>query len=102
MSIASPRRGGGDMHEQFHHGGYDRVRAHSSKKVNAMIDRVTEASLARADRDPNWIETRSRKLDREWGIERSVALVFAGMGTVALTLGLVRSRRWKYPLFAQI
>ena len=82
--------------------GYDRVRAHVSKKANARVDRMTEANLDRAAKEPRFINDRLAELEREWDIDRTIMLGFAGMGTAALVLGLRRNWRWRFPLAAQI
>ena len=82
--------------------GYDRVRAHASEQANARIDRATDASLARAAETPEYALQRLGELDREWDIDRAVLLAFATMGSVALSLGLRKNWRWRFPLGAQI
>jgi hypothetical protein len=42
------------------------------------------------------------ELEHEWDIDRTVLIAFAGMGSVALVLGLRRNWRWRFPLTAQI
>ncbi len=82
--------------------GYDRVRAHVSKKANARVDRVIEANLGRAAKEPRFATERLAELEREWDIDRAVMLGFAGMGSAALVLGLRRNWRWRFPLTAQV
>ena len=82
--------------------GYDRVRAHVSKKANARVDQVIEANLTRAGEEPSFATERLAELEREWDIDRAVMLSFAGMGTAALVLGLRRNWRWRFPLTGQI
>ena len=82
--------------------GYDRVRAHAAEQANAKIDRLTEASLARATENPDYLSRRLVRIDREWDLDRSLLLAFAGMGTVAFLLALRGNRRWRFPLAAQV
>jgi hypothetical protein len=73
-----------------------------SKKANARVDRRTEENLDRAAKEPRFINDRLAELEREWDIDRTIMLGFAGMGTAALVLGLRRNWRWRFPLTAQI
>src|SRR5213076_2102968 len=82
--------------------GYDRVRAHVSKKANERVDRMTEENLDRAAKEPTFINDRLAELEREWDIDRAIMLGFAAAGTAALVLGLRRNWRWRFPLTAQI
>jgi len=82
--------------------GYDRIRAHVSKKANARVDRMTEQNLERATKEPRFATERLAELEREWDLDRTIMLGFAGMGSVALLLGLRRNWRWRFPLTAQI
>ena len=82
--------------------GYDRVRAHTSQAVNARIDRSTDGSLAQASDDSEYALRRLGELEREWEIDRAILLGFAAMGSVALTLGLRKDWRWRFPLAGQI
>jgi hypothetical protein len=82
--------------------GYDRVRAHVSKKANARVDHMIEENLDRAAKEPRFINDRLAELEREWDIDRTIMLGFAGMGTAALILALRRNWRWRFPLSAQI
>ena len=67
--------------------------------INERLDRMTEANLKRAVEKP---ADQLARLDREWELERALLLAFAGMGSVALWLGLRRNWRWRFPLMAQI
>ncbi len=82
--------------------GYDRVRAHTATIVNERLDRCASESLQRAADDAEFARERIASLDREWELDRVILLAFAAAGAVALTLGLRRDRRWKFPLAAQI
>jgi hypothetical protein len=82
--------------------GYDRVRAHGSKKVNARMDRLLENNVDRATAEPRFAYERLAELEREWDIDRAVLIAFATMGSAALVLGLRKNWRWKFPLGAQI
>jgi hypothetical protein len=82
--------------------GYDRVRAHASEQANARIDRITDASIARATDNPEYALRRLAEIDREWDIDRALLLGFAGMGGAAFLLASRRNWRWRFPLGAQI
>jgi hypothetical protein len=82
--------------------GYDRVRAHGSKRINARMDRLRETNLKRAEEEPRFAVERLAKLEREWDIDRTILLSFAGMGSAALLLGLRKNWRWRFPLTVQI
>jgi hypothetical protein len=82
--------------------GYDRIRAHASPVINARIDRMIEGNVARAEREPAFAERRLAEIATEWDLDRAILLAFATGGTVALALGLLGNRRWRFPLAAQI
>lgn len=72
----------------------DRVAANSSPKVN---DRIADAIDARLDyfaRHPEEIEQRLNELDREWDIERSLALTAGTLSVASCTLGAFVNRRF--------
>jgi hypothetical protein len=90
------------MHEHLQNGAHDRVRAHASKKMTARLDQMKKDKLDRAAQDSTFAAQRLAELDKEWDIDRAVLIVFAGMGGVALALGLRKNWRWRFPLTAQI
>jgi hypothetical protein len=81
-------------------GRVDRVREHTSQRVNQRITRATEDSVARCIREGrDAIITRLAALDREWDIDRVVIANFAILGGAAYAGGLERySHR---PLFGR-
>lgn len=72
----------------------DRVRRHSSHRVNARIDAELRAS-ARHRLTPEGARARLALLDREWDLDRAVMASFALLGGLAFALGLrsIRARR---------
>ena len=66
----------------------DRVRGMTAARVNAKIDRETEASLQSvifAGRDA--MIARLKDLDREWDVDRALMANFAALGGLAFELG---------------
>ena len=78
------------------------MRAHAPKLSNARIDKLTEKNLRRAVDSPNGVTERLQELDREWDLDRAIMVAFAALGGVALTLGLRRDPRRRFPLAAQV
>ncbi len=73
----------------------DRVRPRSSPVGSDHVERETLRRLRRyADRENGAIVRRLRRLDREWDIERVLALNAAVVGLAGLALGVTRDRRW--------
>jgi hypothetical protein len=67
---------------------FDRVRARTPDRVNAKIDRKTGAHVRAIGREGREaIIERIHKLDREWDIDRVLALNFDVLGAVAEELG---------------
>lgn len=81
----------------------DRVREHSSARVNERIDRLTKAALddvSSQGRDA--MIQRLKALDREWDVDRAVMLTFSVVGTSAGLLSRTGRRGWRYVLGAQL
>jgi hypothetical protein len=72
----------------------DRVRRHSSERVNAKVDAGLRASIAR-NFTPEGARAQLAFLDREWDLDRAVMANFAVVGGLTLALGLraIRARR---------
>ena len=54
--------------------------------------------LDRAAGDVDYARKRLRRLDREWDIDRTILLPFAGMGIAALVLARRGDKRFRFPL----
>jgi hypothetical protein len=75
---------------------FDRVRQHTSSKVNAKIDRETAARINEYERlGPVERGRRLGELDREWDIDRGLMLLFSAVGGLTFTLGMTRMRPWR-------
>ena len=73
----------------------DRVRDHTSSRVNRRIDLDMEERVweyAQASRDV--IATRIRELDREWDIERVLQMNASALAISGMILGITHNRRW--------
>jgi len=85
----------------------DRVRRHSSARVNAKIDAELTAS-ARHPLTPEGARAKLTLLDREWDLDRALMANFAVLGGLTLTLGVrgIRGRKkpngWLYLFGAQM
>ncbi len=64
-----------------------RVQETTSRRVNAQIERDTEADLARAATTQADIDRRLRELDEEWGIERVLQTNFGIVNLISVTVG---------------
>ena len=86
--------------EQQQHLATDRVRRHTAPHVNARIDALTEAWVAKHQQlGPDAIRQRLAELDHEWDIDRALMVNFALAGAITSTVGLVRyaSSSWLGP-----
>jgi hypothetical protein len=72
----------------------DRVRRHSSHRVNARIDAELRASALHR-LTPEGARAKLTLLDREWDLDRAVMATFAVLGGTSFALGLrsIRARR---------
>jgi hypothetical protein len=72
----------------------DRVRRHSSERMNAKVDAGLRASVRRS-LTPDGARAQLALLDREWDVDRAVMASFAVLGGLTFALGLrsVRARR---------
>ena len=85
-----------ELTKHYDENGGDRIRAHSSPRVNAAIDRLTQMTIEEyRDAPPEAIGRRIAELDREWDADRALMLNFALLGGLTSTLALrqVRQRR---------
>jgi hypothetical protein len=71
-----------------------RVKDHTSDEVNQRFRRQTRESVAYYAARPDQIDRRLGELDREWDIERSLAMNSSALTLLGLLLGVTRSRRW--------
>lgn len=65
---------------EWHPPRYDRIRNHTSTKVNAEIDHRTTSTLAKIGDEPHAIRQRLWSLDREWDIDRALMALFTVLG----------------------
>lgn len=86
------------MNELHHFRTRDRVRRRAAKRVNARLDALMQERLDRAAGDLGYAKKRLHKLDREWDIDRTILLPFAGMGVAALVLASRGDKRFRFPL----
>jgi hypothetical protein len=83
--------------------GYDRTRKRSFASSNARIDRRTEQRVRDAtEAGREAIEERLAALDREWDVDRVLFAMFPVVGSIALTLGTRRDRRFLHLLRFQM
>lgn len=75
--------------------GYDRIRARSSEKLNAEIQRRAEEEVQNYSKENKAvISQRIEELDREWDVDRAIMVVFSCLTPISVTLGVKRSRKW--------
>jgi hypothetical protein len=75
---------------------FDRVRAHTSRSVNADLDNDTAYRLWELERlGPVARRRRLTELDREWDIDRALMLLSSALGGLTFTLGMTRMRPMK-------
>lgn len=75
--------------------GYDRIRAHSSEKVNADIEmRAIEEIQRYSKENKAVISQKIDELDREWDVDRAIMILFPILTSIAVSLGIRKSRKW--------
>ncbi len=73
----------------------DRVRAHTSAKINSQIDQNIDARVrAYAQKSTADINCRLNELDREWDMERMLETNASALAFTGLVLGLTYNRKW--------
>lgn len=73
----------------------DRVRRASAPEMNQQIDRQTDANILHyANALPEVIDERVTELDREWDIERMLAVNGATVALAGLVLGTTVNKKW--------
>lgn len=73
----------------------DRVRAHTSPKINEAIDREIAASVRfYAGKTHYEITKRIEELDNEWDIGRFIEFRAGVVSMVGVVLGLKKSKKW--------
>jgi hypothetical protein len=74
----------------------DRVRDHSSARVNEGIDQLTRARVEQlATAGPVAIGRRLAELDQEWDVDRALMALFPILGGSTFKLGMARTRPFK-------
>lgn len=71
-----------------------RVAEHTAFDINQRITQDFHRSVAYYARHPNEIPHRLKELDREWDVERALALTSSCLSLFGVGLGFRRSRRW--------
>lgn len=73
----------------------DRIRRATTPELNAQIDRQTDANILHyANAMPEVIDERIEELDREWDIERLLAVNGTTVALAGLLLGTTVNRKW--------
>lgn len=73
----------------------DRIRRATAPDVNQQIDRQTDANILHyANAMPEVIAERIEELDREWDVERLLAVNGTTVALAGLLLGATRNRKW--------
>lgn len=75
---------------------HDRVRSHTAPAVNREIRERAERRIDALRDDPARIRERLGELDREWDVERALAVTSSSISLAGLALGLTGRRRWFY------
>jgi hypothetical protein len=74
---------------------HDRVRAHTSPRLNWEIDAQTSQNLeSYAGQGRNALSNRIQELEREWDIERVLEMNASALALTGLVLGVAHSRKW--------
>jgi len=73
----------------------DRIRRATSPELIRQIDRQTDANILHyANAMPEVIDERIEELDREWDIERLLAVNAGTVALAGLLLGATRDKKW--------
>lgn len=73
----------------------NRVRRHSSARLNQRIDdRIAERIHQHARATPEDLTARLRELDREWDVERTLQANASTLALSGVILAFLRGRRW--------
>ena len=73
----------------------DRIRRASAPTLNQQIDRQTDANILHyANALPDVIDERIEELEREWDIERLLAVNGTTVALAGLVLGTTVNRKW--------
>lgn len=73
----------------------DRIRRATAPELNAQIDRQTDANILHyANAMPEVIDERVEELNREWDIERLLAVNGTTVALAGLLLGTTVNRKW--------
>jgi hypothetical protein len=72
----------------------ERVVAHTSPRVNQRIAQQTKRNVAYLAQHPEEVPERLRELDREWDVERALALGSSCLSLLGLALATRRGRGW--------
>ena len=71
-----------------------RVPSHTDDFINQVIEEGTKKRIKRFSENLQGISFRIRELDREWDIERILALNSSTLSLLGLVLGFTRDKKW--------
>ena len=72
----------------------NRVKDHTSPETNDRIQQQARVNVAYYAAHPEQIARRLAELDREWDIERSLAMNSSALSLFGLAMTVLRGRRW--------
>jgi hypothetical protein len=79
-----------------------RVRANTSQDVNRSIQEATERNVRHYREHRDQIPSRLEELDREWDVERALAMGSSCLSLLGVALGFAHHRKWFFlPLGVQ-
>lgn len=71
-----------------------RVKEHTSPEINQALRHQARVNVAYYATHPDQISQRLAELDREWDIERALAMNSSALSLFGLAMALLRGRRW--------
>jgi hypothetical protein len=71
-----------------------RVKQHTSPEMNQRFQQQARANIAYYAAHPDQIAQRLVELDREWDIERALAMNSSALSLFGLGMAVLRGRRW--------
>ena len=72
----------------------NRVKDHTSPEMNTRIQQQARVNVAYYASHPDQIGRRLAELDREWDIERALAMNSSALSLFGLVMTILRGRRW--------
>jgi hypothetical protein len=71
-----------------------RVKQHTSPEMNQRLQQQTRINVAYYAAHPDQIPQRLAELDREWDVERALAMNSSALSLFGLAMTVLRGRRW--------